>query len=269
MKRVALIDGDFLVWRITPNKKQTPEQIAEYGDQTLRTFNDICLEIDKYFIENILIPTRADYYVGYLGTETNFRKTICEDYKMSRKSERPPYFSEANRYLHTKWGFHFISDMEAEDAVGISINLLDPKLYDYIIVGQDHDLNQLEGLHYNPIRETWREISHVEADYLFVTQLLTGCPTDKVCGVPGIGLVGAKKILGDIPNSYSDKSELRYSSEYFLSLLNLVTKAYVEKYGLYDGIYYFQMNFRLLRILRESKSFKLQDLSCITKDQNN
>ena len=251
--RIALIDGDFIAWKITPNKKQTPEQIAEYGNQTLRTFDDICREIDEYFIQKVLIPTRADYYLGFLGTDTNFRKSICEDYKALRSIERPKYFREANLYLRDKWGFHFVEDMEAEDAVGICIDLL-PKDLEYVIVGQDHDLDQLPGLHFNPVREEWNDISVGDAAYKFATQCLTGCSTDKVRGLPGKGLVAATKILEGVPIEHNEPS-------ISTALLNRVFEAYVEYYGLYDGVYYFQMNFRLLRILRKSSNFVLPNLN--------
>ena len=247
---ILLIDADFIPWRITPAKKQTADEIIQYGDQTLRTLDDIKQELDNYILEKIIVPTKADAYIGYLGGGGNFRKEISTTYKEDRKVEKPPFWHEARNYLVDHWGFNLVYNIEAEDAVGISIDFLDPESTEYIIIGQDHDLNQLPGKRYNPVREEWVEFYEPHASYNFWFQMLTGCSTDKVSGVPKIGNKGAEKILsGYINDPYVFTIEQ--------NLANRVLKTYIDYYKLDMGIQYFYLNFRLLKILRNKIDFEM------------
>ena len=170
--RIALIDGDFILWACVPNKTPT-ETERMYGvsfDKTLQQTLDL---VDWYVTEKILKPTQVNSYIGFLGGVGNFRKSLTDTYKSDRTDERPPFFKEAKQHLADKWGFHVIDGIEAEDAVGICLT----KYPDAIIVHTDHDLNQLEGYHYNPVKDSWETISNDKAIYNRNIQYLSGCST--------------------------------------------------------------------------------------------
>lgn len=245
-----LIDSDFILWKILPNKKQTPEEIEKYGDYSQRTFEDICNGLDWFINDKILVPTQATEYIGFLGGYGNFRKEIAPTtYKANRVDmEFPKWFSEAKQYLVDKWKFITVDGIEAEDAVGICLT----KYPDAIIVRVDHDLDQLPGTHYNPIKEEFTEISKEQAEYNQWKQCLTGCVSDRVQGIPKIGEVKASKILADF-GPYNYKYE--------------VLEQYINYFGEYQGILEFSKNYQLLKILREKEGFEIPEFTKVNKEE--
>ena len=248
-----LIDSDLILWKILPNKKQTPEEIEKYGDYSQRTFEDICNGLDWFINEKILLPTSATEYIGFLGGYGNFRKEIAPTtYKANRVDmEFPRWFSEAKEYLVDKWKFIKVDGIEAEDAVGICLT----KYPDSVIVRVDHDLDQLAGLHYNPVKELFTEISKEQAEYNQWKQCLTGCVSDRVQGIPRVGEVKANNIL---------------SGQSLSNLKSLVLIEYINYFGEYQGIIEFSKNYQLLKILREKEGFEIpefQQVSIPTKEE--
>ena len=240
-----LIDSDLILWKILPNKKQTPEEIEKYGDYSQRTFEDICNGLDWFINEKILLPTSATEYIGFLGGYGNFRKEIAPTtYKANRVDmEFPRWFSEAKEYLVDKWKFIKVDGIEAEDAVGICLT----KYPDAIIVGQDHDLLQLPGTMYNPVKETWNIFDQYEADWWFSVQQLSGCATDKVIGLKkGVGEKTAYKLLYGF--------ELPSHPQRILQL-------FINEYGEYNGIVNYSKNYQLLKILREKEGFEIPEFT--------
>ena len=244
-----LIDSDFILWKILPNKKQTPEEIEKYGDYSQRTFEDICNGLDWFINDKILIPTKATEYIGFLGGYGNFRKEIAPTtYKANRVDmELPKWFSEAKDYLVDRWKFIKVDNMESEDAVGICLT----KYPDSIIVRVDHDLDQLPGIHYNPVKEEFKEITQQEADYFFAIQNLAGCSTDKVVGLKkGVGETKAMQLLCTTPTCNS--------------LFEKILQLFIKEYGEYNGIVNFSKNYQLLKILREKEGFEIPEFTKVT-----
>lgn len=242
-----LIDSDFILWKILPNKKQTPEEIEQYGDYSKRTFEDIQKGLDWFIEEKILKPTNADEYIGFLGGHGNFRKKIADSYKANRIGmEYPKYFDYAKEYLIVKWGFTKVNNIESEDAVGICLT----KYPDSIIVRVDHDLDQLAGTHFNPNKEELREISKEQAEFNQWKQCLTGCVSDQVRGIPQVGEIKAGKILFGQPLD---------------NLKSLVLTEYINYFGEYQGIIEFAKNYQLLKILRELEGFVIPEFQKVIK----
>ena len=238
MGKLILIDGDFVPWRICPNQVPT-ESEQMYGVSFTKTLEQVLEGIDYYITEKILKPTNADCYIGFIGGRGNFRKLIDPLYKDGRVDERPPFFNEARAYMQSKWGFIPVDNMESEDAVGICLSLYS----DAIIVGTDHDLKQLEGTHYNPVKDTWDFIPKEQALYNRNVQYLSGCSTDKVRGLKkGIGEIKAKKLLEEFPTE---------------ALLWEVENLYRKEYGEYRGIEEFYIQYKLLTILRYKDGFPI------------
>jgi 5'-3' exonuclease len=80
--------------------------------------------------------------------------------------------------------------LEADDALGLECHL-DPS--DFILVSPDKDMKQISCRLFNGEEEF--NVTPEEADYWFWTQTITGDPVDGYKGIPGVGAVGAKKIL--------------------------------------------------------------------------
>jgi 5'-3' exonuclease len=243
-----LIDADFILWKILPNKKQTPEEIEQYGDYSQRTLEDIQNGLDWFINEKILVPTNADEYIGFIGGYGNFRKELAPiTYKANRVDmELPRWFNEAKEYLVEKWGFIKVDGMESEDAVGITLT----QYPDSIVVRVDHDLDQLEGTHFNPNKEELKIISEKEAIYNQWKQCLTGCVSDKVAGIPKIGEVKSSKILEEI---------------HFTKYQQEVLQQYLNYFGEYEGVKQFSLNYQLLKILREKEDFIIPTFTKVDK----
>jgi len=261
MSKLIIGDFDFILWKCVPNRVLSESEIM-WGMVSEKTLEETFQLIDDYIINKILIPTQANYYIGYLGGVGNFRNSLSTEYKANRiGKEMPKYFFEAKQYLVDKWKFVKVDGIESEDAVGITLTAftklgsLAEDINEITIVRQDHDLDQLPGTHYNPVKDEWKIISEEEAKYLFNLQLLTGCKTDLVPGLKkGIGEVKARKILDD------SKKDHRVT----------VVIAYVKEYGLKEGIKRFKSNYSLLRILREKEDFiipELQEVNCLPKQK--
>ena len=244
MGNKLLIDGDFILYKILSNKKQTSEEIEKYGDYNNRSFEEIQKGLNWYLEEKIFKPTEATEYIGFVGGIGNFRKLISPEYKANRVDfESPRYFWESKQYLADIWGFHKIDNIESEDAVGICLT----KYSDSILVYTDHDLNQLPGKRYNPVKEEFSEVSEYEALEFFNWFQLSGCYTDKVLGLKkGIGESKAKKLLENIP-----------LEKQLYEILNL----FMLEYGEYDGIDKFATNYKLLKILRKKSDFIIPEFT--------
>ena len=104
MSKLAIIDGDFICYKVCPNSKKQEEP------KTLQQTLDL---VDWYIEEKIIYPTNIDEYIAYLGGIGNFRYSLSDTYKSGRSSERPPFFREVRYYLIDKWGFNVVDGIEA------------------------------------------------------------------------------------------------------------------------------------------------------------
>ena len=179
--RIALIDGDILVYRIGFASEDESESIAMAR----------CCE----FLEDMILFNGFDEYQGYLTGGGNFRKEIAKTapYKGNRKAPRPKHYDLLRNYMETAWGFEMIEGQEADDAIGIAAYALDPE--EYCVCSIDKDLDMIRGQHYNFVKDLFYEVSEEEAIFNFYKQMLTGDRNDNIQGIKGIGEVKAKRIL--------------------------------------------------------------------------
>ena len=183
------------------------------------------LEIFEGELNNLRKRFDSDHITLYFSDSNNFRKVISSDYKGKRTKRKPVGYKKLLEWCAKHYKTVRYPNLEADDALGMECHL-DPS--DFILVSPDKDLKQIACRIFNGEEEF--TVSVEEADYWFWTQCLTGDPVDGYKGVPGIGAVGAKKIL--------DKAEDPWTA---------ITTAY-EKAGLTsdDAL----LNARLARILR-------------------
>jgi len=222
-KRIALIDGDFLIWvAIYPKKTVSEDGTKNYEEKTLEEAKE---DFDK-FLNQILNTTDATDYLGFIS-DKSFRHEINPNYKAQRSKGKPNHFKEMKEYALTK--FELIKDLEADDCVRI----YKKRLKDSFIVSNDKDVLMLEGKHFNPQKQEWIETTKEKAELFFWTSMITGDTVDNIKGIPKKGIKYAKELLTSPP--YREK----------------VFNAYVEHLGEREGIEWFYKNYMCLSILED------------------
>jgi 5'-3' exonuclease len=136
-----------------------------------------------------------DIKLCFSGTyETpNFRLAIDPAYKASRQEKRKPLcYADLRSEADATYNTQAFPGLEADDVMGI---LATKPGADCIIVSQDKDMKTLPA-------KIWTgsemlTITADEADYWHMFQTLTGDTVDGFKGCPGMGPVGAQKLLGE------------------------------------------------------------------------
>jgi DNA polymerase-1 len=123
----------------------------------------------------------------------SFRYGVWPQYKANRKKYRKP---AGYRHLvewvvkagpARGWEVVRLPDVEGDDVLGILYEEGD------VIASIDKDMLTLPGLHLRDGQV--QEVSRLEADRNFYGQVLTGDTSDNYPGCPGVGAVGAQKLL--------------------------------------------------------------------------
>lgn len=172
----ALIDGDILGFRCAASAEEEPEEVA-------------LLRLDR-LVQEVLYVTSSDSYKIFLTGSDNFRKEIYPEYKANRKDKEPPKHLQACReYLVKQWNAKITDGCEADDMLGVE------QTDNTVIVSIDKDLLQIEGKHYNFVKQEWYDVSEMGGIRHFYEQLLKGDRTDNVPGIAGIGEKKAQRLL--------------------------------------------------------------------------
>jgi 5'-3' exonuclease len=218
-------------------------------------------------IENILTNNNATEYIGILDGKNNFRKDVgtLKVYKGNRKKSNLldtfPYYFKIRDLLIEHYRFVVADGAEADDVVSILQNRMTIRdgnrtEYKTVIASTDKDLLQIEGYHYNirTNKKTFvcregsimltpnRKKLIANGEKLLFAQLLTGDTADNIPGLPKNGPVKAYKEL----------------------VKKTTTECRDHVMGLYQNYYgdleAFKENFRLVYILRESKSLETPEI---------
>lgn len=264
-KNVILIDADSLCYLGKPT--DTLQQIIEKVD---------------YKIQAILDETQADYYALFISQGKYFRhalKSSSEElgsYKSNRKYTNQNYNRVIKEYLIAKYNAVSSSNVEADDLCALWMNkkfyvnylvggnykvdifipdsfvLVNSEECNVILAAVDKDLllsipssgrghlNYNKKLGVDEWGMEWVETSQEEAYTNFWVSMIKGDASDGVKGLPG-------KAEGFIKKEYSDISMLNDSMVYY---------QYCKHYGISQGIYEFQKNYRLLHLLDCDEDFK-------------
>jgi DNA polymerase I len=202
---LALIDGDILLYRIGFTTQEEPEKIA--------------LSRINTYLDEILYDSGASDYIVYLTGSENYRKTLYPEYKANRVQEKPKHFAALREYLLKYEQAEDQIGQEADDALGIKQMASNDTT---IICSIDKDLHQIPGRHYNFVKKEHTIVTPEEGIYFFYQQLLTGDRVDNIPGLPKVGPVKAKKILGEM----SDEDTYK----------DVVIRAYMEHLNLEEGL---------------------------------
>ena len=244
---IAIIDGDTIPY-ITSS-------VAGKNNMTLSQAQKVLDNIFKSILKNCAV----DRYVLFVGSSDNFRNDIYPEYKATRqkyKSETQGlYYEELTEYLITKYRAYIVKGAEADDAVSITSARFRSRGIHNIIVSIDKDLLQCEGDHYN---YKSKKNSRVKGDgvvkmvktknkttiittgtYHLWRQMIEGDTIDNIIGLSGYGKVKAYHIL----------------KEYDLKEIpDVVLGLYIKEFGFQKGIERFQLNYRLVNIIKESNT---------------
>ena len=214
LKKVLLIDGDILAYRIATAN----EQNTDWGNGlwTLHCDENKCkVDLDNH-IDDLGSNLEADDYICALTDKNNFRKDVLPSYKDNRKQKRKPMVLNALReYIMKKHNGVIYKNLEADDVLGILATEPHPT-EDRIIVSIDKDMKQIPA-------KVCRDGEHIEdiperlANYWFMIQTLAGDSTDGYTGIPNIGIKTAEKLIR------------KYTNVPLLDLWKIVKGIYKEK----------------------------------------
>lgn len=243
--RTAVIDGDGFAWAIGWIFKDALFE-KEVTDAVDTCMHDILIGIQAEHYIGVLAPSTPDVKFDMMGNEVqkvvpNFRKAIAKSrpYKGNRP-ERPEWYLKwapiVEKYLEEAWGFiHAPEGYEADDLVATLMFELAQGGAKPTCCGNDKDLLQIPGEHFNVVKKTRRDLDAYQASYQLWTQCLMGDATDGILGIPGMGAAGAEKVLGGI---HVHMGEHRLQ----------VVEAYTAKFGEDMGIQKFYENYMLVKL---------------------
>lgn len=224
---MILIDGDKIVYSVgfATNKKDCdPEPIenalylvkqimrsifSELGNDDYRLF---LTSSDKSNYRFALAKTVQGSYVGYKGN-----RDPTQNQNMRPK---PVHYDAIRDYMEKYWKAEMISNMEADDALGI---YSDPE--STILAHVDKDINMIPGWHYNidtkekyyvedgePLRLSDKNKILGGGWRFFYAQMLQGDSSDNIPGVPQHGpkriITGFKKSGWEGINKYTQEEDV-------------------------------------------------------------
>jgi len=259
MQKLALFDGDYFLYLATnPDKEldqegQPVRKDNKFVYQSNPDVGQMITKVDNIIID-ILNTIEAEWYLGFL-TGGSFRYKINQDYKANRKGRvRPKYFKVLKEYLIDHWGFYIHNELEADDLVNIArnyynkINIEDSShltaIYglEPIIVSNDKDILNLEGVHYNPQKKRFEDTSEEGAIDYFWRSMIIGDVGDNIKGIPGKGEKFVEKLITQYPSG---------------DLKIMIYEEYLEYFGEEYGINEFYKNYKSLKILDSYEGLEL------------
>lgn len=193
-----------------------------------------------------------------------FRRDIFPEYKHNRKGKPKPIgYKPLRSELLTEDLAFMYSRVEADDLIGILATQMLQDGEDYVIASGDKDLLQIPGRHIwtattkDPEPEEGLTIDYA-ADSVIKTatveyserftyrQYLQGDSTDGIPGCPGIGEVGAKRIV--------EKFDLERPVDCWEAIVRTYEEAQrKKKLDLYNASTFATQQARLVRILRRDE----------------
>lgn len=228
-------------------------------------------------ILNMFEETKATHYVMFVSKGKYFRHNIYQDYKKPRERyrDRQSWIRTTKAVLEDKYNAQWMEGVEADDLVAYYnqqdfIYHSDPQQLmlkrtcenlkfletaedvEVIVCTPDKDLLQsISGKHFNysykladkedptsTVKGWWVETSIEDAIKFSKMQMIVGDTADNIPGLEGRGI------------KYWEKISLEYTPTY-----EDILSEYVVKYGLSEGIYKFQLNYRLLHLLNCDSDF--------------
>jgi hypothetical protein len=236
-----------------------------YKHKSTDTLQKAIKKIDDC-IKDVLAFSKADGFCMCVSRGKYFRHNISNTYKANRGTTVLPWIEANKEYLIAKYKAVHFSALEADDVIKyfyklenlyfsetsgeLLINPNEKSNLSFILVSQDKDLlKSIEGRHINPNKKTgkdtweivWTETSKNEAILFEWQAMIIGDTADNITGLPGKGPAWTEKYI----NNIKDLKEI----------INIIFFEYLKTYGVSNGIYNFQKNYRHLHILENEDDF--------------
>lgn len=198
-----LFDGDMIVYE-SCSAVETEINWGE-GFWTLHAEEaDAIVKIDskvQMLTEKVLrkLKFKGEYEIILCFTDdVNFRKKLLPTYKANRIGKRKPVcYQGVKAWAKETYTAYQKPNLEADDCLGILATM---KNSNAIIISADKDFKSVPGRFFDYRKDALHEISVAEADYWHLYQTLIGDTADNYAGCPGVGPVGAEKILKEGPS---------------------------------------------------------------------
>lgn len=197
MTRQLLIDADFTLFQACSAVERESVFTNEAGAPVhiLHSAFDEALENFLRMVETNVKTLEADQAVLVFSGPKNFRKELWDGYKAHRASSRKPlcYWSVID-HLRADGTYPVLSEdcLEGDDYIGILATRTSP--VERIIVADDKDMQTLPNVTIYRMGELVKTTPDSADDFWFL-QTLMGDQTDGYKGCPGLGEVGARKVL--------------------------------------------------------------------------
>lgn len=175
MKRLAIIDGDHVVWRAAGSCEPTKAKpYLESKEDAIARANQL--------MTGILYSLGDPDYELYISGSGNWRYSIDPEYKANRRDKRnPTWLQDVREHLVLTWRAELVNGMEVDDQCGIRMTQEE----DAICVSLDKDLLQLPGKHYNFAKDLSQYISPLDGLRRFYKQIIEGDAADNVPSFDG------------------------------------------------------------------------------------
>lgn len=194
--RALLVDADILAY-----------QAVSEGMEEVRTPDDewtyrVDMKKVRQMVEERVLEHMADLkakaVVMAFGSRSNWRKRVMAEYKANRTGKKPLGYWDLVKWMSSEWPTKTAPDLEADDVIGLMATSAEfmPD-HDKIVVSEDKDFQGVPCQLWSPRKPELgiRTIGEADADMFHMRQTLTGDRTDGYPGCPGVGEVGAEKVL--------------------------------------------------------------------------
>jgi DNA polymerase-1 len=190
---LLLIDADIPAYRAAT----VCEQEIEWDEDTWSVYTDLekAKELFAKYLKKFQEDTGFDEFKLCFSSRSNFRKTLNPNYKSNRKSRKPVGYGALKQWAQETYPSFEKPGLEADDCMGVLATKFPGKT---VIVTLDKDLKTIPGRmwHLSPdLSGKWVTSTEEDGNKQFLMQALHGDPTDGFAGCPGMGPVGAKKLL--------------------------------------------------------------------------
>lgn len=190
---MLLIDADVTCY----SSCASAQEEIEWDEDTWSVYFDFAKGKRRFqdWIERVTEAAgMSEFKLCYTGKE-NFRKVINPAYK-SKRAPKPVGYGALKEWSKETYPFFEKPQLEADDAMGILATKFKGRAFPCTV---DKDLLTIPGrmFHINHKCDggEWVDSTEKDGNYQFLKQALMGDATDGYGGCPGIGPVGADKLL--------------------------------------------------------------------------
>lgn len=187
-KDVLAVDGDIIAYRTA----------AVCND----AFAGACEAIIQSTLTDIATDTGVSDMRIYISGANNFRYDVAttKPYKGNRDNMvRPVFLQHCKDFLVKEYNAIIVNGYEADDAIAS-----DMVQNCAIHCGQDKDIYQVAGRHYNYVKKEWATISEDEGALLLYRQILCGDSSDNIPGLPRVGPKKAENVIFSADSAWED-----------------------------------------------------------------